>query len=42
MSKNYKWVIVFLLFLVYMVNYLDRVALSITVPMIEKGFSIKP
>lgn len=36
MFKNYKWVIVFLLFLVYMINYLDRVALSITVPMIEK------
>ncbi|WP_188027276.1 MFS transporter [Tolumonas osonensis] len=40
MSKNYKWVIVFLLFLVYMVNYLDRVALSITVPMIEKDLAL--
>lgn len=42
MSKNYKWVIVFLLFLVYMVNYLDRVALSITVPMIEKDLALSP
>lgn len=36
MGKNIRWIIVLLLFLVYMINYLDRVALSITVPMIEK------
>ncbi|EPV0563864.1 hypothetical protein ACVMJK_13115, partial [Klebsiella pneumoniae] len=35
MGKNIRWIIVLLLFLVYMINYLDRVALSITVPMIE-------
>ena len=37
MGKNIRWIIVLLLFLVYMINYLDRVALSITVPMIVKG-----
>ncbi|MDR8230612.1 MFS transporter, partial [Acinetobacter baumannii] len=30
MGKNIRWIIVLLLFLVYMINYLDRVALSIT------------
>ena len=36
MFKHLRWTIVLLLFLVYMINYLDRVALSLTVPMIEK------
>ncbi|OON39674.1 MFS transporter [Izhakiella australiensis] len=36
MFKNLRWTIVLLLFMVYMINYLDRVALSLTVPMIEK------
>lgn len=40
MIKNLRWVIVLLLFLVYMINYLDRVALSITVPMIEKDLML--
>ncbi|WP_315708332.1 MFS transporter [Brenneria uluponensis] len=40
MFRNLRWVIVFLLFMVYMINYLDRVALSITVPMIEKDLMI--
>ncbi|NDL63341.1 MFS transporter [Acerihabitans arboris] len=40
MSKNLRWVIVLLLALVYMINYLDRVALSITVPMIEKDLML--
>lgn len=40
MFKKLRWVIVFLLFAVYMINYLDRVALSITVPMIETDLSI--
>lgn len=40
MAKNLRWIIVLLLFLVYMINYLDRVALSITLPMIEKDLSI--
>ncbi|SJL84055.1 Hexuronate transporter [Vibrio palustris] len=42
MFKKLRWVIVLLLFLVYMINYLDRVALSITVPMIEKDLTINP
>lgn len=42
MLKNLRWTIVFLLFLVYMINYLDRVALSITVPMIEKDLTLNP
>jgi len=42
MFKNLRWIIVFLLFMVYMINYLDRVALSITVPMIEKELTINP
>ncbi|HBV38753.1 MAG TPA: MFS transporter [Erwinia sp.] len=36
MFKHLRWTLVLLLFLVYMINYLDRVALSLTVPMIEK------
>lgn len=40
MAKNLRWTIVFLLFLVYMINYLDRVALSITLPMIEQDLSL--
>ncbi len=39
-GKNIRWIIVLLLFLVYMINYLDRVALSITVPMIEKDLAL--
>lgn len=42
MLKNLRWTIVFLLFLVYMINYLDRVALPITVPMIEKDLTLNP
>jgi len=39
--KKMGWVIVFLLFIVYMLNYMDRSALSITAPLIEKelGFN---
>ncbi|MBS0968343.1 MFS transporter [Nissabacter archeti] len=40
MFKNLRWTIVFLLFLVYMINYLDRVALSITLPMIEQDLTL--
>ncbi len=40
MFKNLRWTLVFLLFMVYMINYLDRVALSITVPLIEHDLTI--
>ena len=40
MGKNIRLIIVLLLFLVYIINYLDRVALSITVPMIEKDLAL--
>lgn len=40
MFKNLRWTIVLLLFLVYMINDLDRVALSLTVPMIEKDLML--
>ncbi|MEG3112424.1 MULTISPECIES: MFS transporter [Pantoea] len=40
MFKNLRWTLVLLLFLVYMINYLDRVALSLTVPMVEKDLAI--
>lgn len=40
MIKNLRWTIVFLLFMVYMINYLDRVALSLTVPMIENDLKL--
>lgn len=33
--KTMGWLIVFLLFIVYMLNYMDRSALSITAPLIE-------
>lgn len=39
--KTVGWIIVLLLFIVYMLNYMDRSALSITAPLIEKelGFN---
>lgn len=39
--KTMGWLIVFLLFIVYMLNYMDRSALSITAPLLEKelGFN---
>lgn len=40
MVKNLRWIIVLLLFLVYMINYLDRVALSIALPLIEQDLTI--
>lgn len=40
MFKNLRWTLVLLLFLVYMINYLDRVALSLTVPLVEKDLVI--
>lgn len=35
MIKNLRWVIVLLLLTLYMINYLDRVALSIVLPLVE-------
>ncbi len=40
MIKNLRWTLVFLLLLVYMINYLDRVALSLTVPLIEQDLHL--
>ncbi|WP_261640200.1 MFS transporter [Erwinia mallotivora] len=40
MFKNLRWTIVLLLFLVYMINYLDRVALSLTLPLIEQDLTL--
>ncbi|MEM6160874.1 MFS transporter [Erwinia sp. P6884] len=40
MFKNLRWIIVLLLFMVYMINYLDRVALSLTLPLIEKDLML--
>lgn len=40
MFKNLRWTLVLLLFLVYMINYIDRVALSLTVPLVEKDLAI--
>ena len=40
MFKYLRWTLVGLLFLVFMINYLDRIALSLTVPMIEKDLVI--
>lgn len=40
-KRRMGWIIVFLLFVVYMLNYMDRSALSITAPLVRKdlGFS---
>ena len=40
MVKNLRWALVFLLFMVFMINYLDRVALSLTVPLIERDLAL--
>ena len=40
MLKNLRWTLVLLLFPVYMINYLDRIALSLTVPLVEKDLMI--
>ncbi|WP_133650649.1 MFS transporter [Paraburkholderia flava] len=39
-QRTMGWVTVFLLFLVYGINYLDRVALSLTAPLIQKDLGI--
>ncbi|WP_321895432.1 MFS transporter [Paraburkholderia heleia] len=39
-QRTMGWVTVFLLFLVYGINYLDRVALSITAPLVQKDLGI--
>lgn len=40
MFKHLRWTLVGLLFVVFMINYLDRIALSLTVPMIETDLAI--
>ncbi|PWQ88536.1 MFS transporter, partial [Enterococcus faecium] len=40
MIKNLRWVIVFLLLTLYMINYLDRVALSIVLPLVETDLQL--
>jgi MFS transporter, ACS family, hexuronate transporter len=39
-QRTMGWITVFLLFLVYGINYLDRVALSLTAPLIQKDLGI--
>ncbi|MEX3687068.1 MFS transporter [Paraburkholderia sp. BR14263] len=39
-QRTMGWITVFLLFLVYGINYLDRVALSITAPLVQKDLGI--
>lgn len=39
-QRTMGWMTVFLLFLVYGINYLDRVALSLTAPLIQKDLGI--
>lgn len=39
-QRTMSWITVFLLFLVYGINYLDRVALSLTAPLIQKDLGI--
>jgi ACS family hexuronate transporter-like MFS transporter len=40
MIKNLRWVIVLLLLTLYMINYLDRVALSIVLPLVEADLQL--
>ena len=42
MIKNLRWVIVLLLLLLYVINYLDRVALSIVLPLVEADLNLSP
>lgn len=42
MIRNLRWVIVFLLLTLYMINYMDRVALSIVLPMVEADLHLSP
>jgi len=39
-QRTMGWITVFMLFLVYGINYLDRVALSLTAPLIQKDLGI--
>ncbi|KVD86606.1 hexuronate transporter [Burkholderia sp. ABCPW 14] len=39
-QRTMGWITVFLLFIVYGINYLDRVALSIVAPMVQKDLGI--
>ncbi|WP_153076031.1 MFS transporter [Paraburkholderia bonniea] len=39
-QRTMTWVTIFLLFMVYMINYLDRVALSVTAPMVQQDLGL--
>ena len=39
-QRTMGWITVFMLFLVYGINYLDRIALSLTAPLIQKDLGI--
>ncbi|WCK56406.1 MFS transporter [Aneurinibacillus sp. Ricciae_BoGa-3] len=42
MFRNYRWYIVFILFLAAIINYIDRTALSVAMPFISKRFHLDP
>jgi MFS family permease len=41
-TKNYRWLIVALLFIASMINYLDRATLSLALPLISKDLALGP
>ena len=40
--SRYRWFIVFLLFAITVVNYIDRAALSYAIPMIQRDLGLSP
>src|SRR4051812_46344120 len=42
MFRNFRWYIVFMLFLAAIINYIDRSALSVAMPFISKRFHLEP
>lgn len=42
MFKNYRWTIVIMLFLANAINYIDRSAMSVALPILSKRFELTP
>ena len=39
---NYRWFVVFLLFAITVVNYIDRAAIAYAIPIIQKDLGLSP
>ncbi len=42
MLKNYRWTVALLLFVAGSINYMDRAAIGVVAPFIQKSFTLTP